>query len=123
MAVFIGANMFDITPPLSTQPVNAPPKGPTADYGGYLVGSFGCHDCHGPTLEGGSPPAPAGPNLRVVKGWTQDQFIATIRNGVDPSGHPLSEVMPWKTFSRLDDEELAAVYSYLHELPAVAASK
>jgi len=117
MAVLVGANIFNVTPPLSAQPIIAPPKGPTAEYGKYVVGYFACQDCHGPTLEGGSPPAPVGPSLQVVKGWTQEQFIATMRTGVDPGGHQLSEDMPWKAVALLDDEEVAAMYSYLHELP------
>jgi mono/diheme cytochrome c family protein len=53
----------------------------------------------------------------VVKGWTQEQFITTLRTGVDPSGHTLSAQMPWKAVGRLDDEELAAAYAYLTSLP------
>jgi hypothetical protein len=40
-----------------------------------------------------------------------------MRTGVDPGGHQLSEDMPWKAVALLDDEEVAAMYSYLHELP------
>ena len=59
---------------------------------------------------------PIGPNLKVVRGWTQEQFITTLRTGVDPGGHALSSQMPWQNIGRLDDEELAAMYLYLTSL-------
>ena len=55
----------------------------------------------------------------MIKGWTQEQFIKTIRTGVDPSGHQLKPVMPWQTYARMDDIELAAIYEYMHNLPPV----
>jgi len=53
----------------------------------------------------------------VVKGWTAEEFVRTIRTGVDPSGHELLPVMPWRTIARLDDTELNAIYVYLLSLP------
>ena len=99
--------------------ITAPPKGPTAEYGEYLLSYQDCVGCHGPDLTGGveGQLAPIGPSLRVVKGWTLEQFVATLRTGVDPGGHTLSEAMPWKILARLDDEDLTAIYAYLHNLP------
>ena len=97
-----------------------PPKAATAEYGQYLVAFQDCLICHGPNLDGNptSPLVdPAGPNLRVVQGWTAEEFVRTIRTGVDPSGHELSPVMPWRTIARLDDTELNAIYMYLFSLP------
>jgi hypothetical protein len=39
---------------------------------------------------------PLGPDLYVVKYWKLEEFIATMRTGVDPNGHKLSEQMPWR---------------------------
>jgi len=64
-----------------------------------------------------------GPNLRVVQGWTREQFISTLRTGVDPSGHTMQPPMPWKPYSKMDDEELTALYAYLKNLPPVTAQK
>jgi hypothetical protein len=36
-----------------------------------------------------------------------------MRNGVDPYGHAISEVMPWRALAKMDDDELTAVYEYL----------
>jgi hypothetical protein len=57
--------------------------------------------------------APKGPNLQVVRAWSKEQFIATMRTGLDPTGRPLSELMPWRALGRMDDDELTAVFEYL----------
>jgi mono/diheme cytochrome c family protein len=117
-AIMLALNLVPSEPPVTTS-VAAVPKGPTAEYGKYLVGFQDCLVCHGPQLDGNptSPLVPAGPNLRVVKGWTAEQFITTLRTGVDPTGHVLSEVMPWRSIARLDDVELSAIHAYLITLP------
>jgi len=118
LAVFVGANLIPAPEPV-TGVVVAPPKGPTADYGKYIATFQGCSDCHGPDLNGGKSGGltPVGPTLRVVAGWTPEQFVVALRTGVDPSGHTLSDQMPWKSYAHMDDEELAAVYTYLRSLP------
>lgn len=118
--VLAGAGFAPFTPPVSGQIV-APPEGPTVEYGKYIVSFQGCRDCHGPDLTGGKGGlTPVGPSLRVVKGWTQAGFMDTIRTGIDPTGHQLSDVMPWKDFRKMSDVELAAIYEYLHSLPAAS---
>jgi mono/diheme cytochrome c family protein len=104
--------------PARTGPISAPPKGPTVEYGKYIISYAGCNSCHGKTFTGGEGGlAPVGPNLTViVPKWTREEFIKTLRTGVDPTGHHVSDVMPWKSFARLDDVELSAVYEYLHGL-------
>ncbi len=85
----------------------------------YLVDYEACRLCHGEALTGGTNPVtPPGPSLRVVKGWTADQFVSTMRTGKDPTGHVLSNLMPSQDIARLDDVELQAVYAYLSGLGA-----
>jgi mono/diheme cytochrome c family protein len=105
-------------PPISGV-ITAPPKGSTAEYGEYLISYQDCRVCHGEDLTGGKKGqlAPVGWSLRVVKGWTQEQFITTLRTGVDPAGYVLSAQMPWQALGRMDDEDLAAMYLYLTSLP------
>ena len=71
-----------------------------------------CRECHGRNLTGGVPGqlGPLGPDLNVVKDWNLAEFIATMRNGIDPNGHEISKQMPWPPIGRMDDEELAANY-------------
>lgn len=119
-AVLTGAGLIQFRAPLAGT-ISAPPKAATVEYGKYIVTYGDCDLCHGKDLTGGtSPVAPHGPNLRVVKGWTLEQFVATVRTGKDPGGHMLSDVMPWKYVGRLDDEELGALYQYLHSLPSTS---
>ncbi len=123
--LLIGLGLFPTAaqPPLSA-PVTAPPAGITAAYGQYLVAINGCSECHGRDLAGGRPGAgpPPGPNLTlIVPTWTEDDFVRTIRTGVDPQGHSLRpELMPWKDISAATtDDELKAIYLYLHGLTPI----
>jgi mono/diheme cytochrome c family protein len=117
--MMLGAGTLPKGQPVSTSVVTAPPKGPTSQYGEYSLSYHDCGKCHGEKLTGGVPGqmAPLGPDLSVVKGWKFEEFIITMRTGVDPNGHELSEQMPWRTVGRIDDEELRAVYEYLTHLP------
>ncbi len=120
IAIMTGAGIVKPLPPLSGN--LAAPRAETAEYGKYIVDYQDCRTCHGPSLTGGVDPiTPHGPNLAVVQGWTRAQFVATMRTGTDPDAHQLSEIMPWKFFARMDDDELGAVYAYLKSLSPVAS--
>ena len=121
-AFFIGAGLplISAQPPI-TQPIVAPAEGVSADYGRYLVSILGCGLCHGENLRGrksGGLGPPAGPNLTLILGpWSVEDFIHTLRTGVDPYHHPLAEGMPWKEISTFaSDDDLKAMYTYLHGL-------
>ncbi len=112
----IAAEVVDHEAPLP----RVPEPGVTAEYGGYLVSIAACHMCHGNDLTGGPPieeGAPPGPSLvpyGLPDGWTDTQFIETVRAGVNPGGRALDgEVMPWKVYGRMTDEELRAVRLYV----------
>lgn len=121
LPIFVAARI-DFTAP---HPAEVKPD-TTAAYGQYLANIAGCTGCHGAGLSGGpipgAPPsfAPAA-NLTPsgqLKDWTEAQFIQTIRSGVDPSGHPLNTEMPWKRLGGLSDDELKAVWAFVHSVPA-----
>jgi hypothetical protein len=44
-----------------------------------------------------------------VRTWEVDQFINIIRSGVDPYGHALGEMMPWRAIGEMDDKNLTAI--------------
>jgi mono/diheme cytochrome c family protein len=124
-ALFIGAGLAPASaqPPI-TQPIVAPAEGTSADYGKYLVSILGCRLCHGENLAGrksGGPGPPGGPNLTLIlPKWSAEDFIHTLRTGVDPYHRTLAEGMPWKeisTFAR--DEDLKAMYTYLQGLTPI----
>lgn len=113
--VMTGAGMVPSLPGMAPDTIMAPPRGPTVEYGAYMVGWMGCDECHGPDLVGGKPGLlPIGPNLRSVKGWTRDGFIAAMRTGKTPFGKQLDSIqMPWKTIGRASDDDLTAMHAYL----------
>src|SRR5262245_1992859 len=116
----LGAGLLPSGKPVITGRITAPPKGATLQFGEYILSYQDCRECHGARLTGGESGqlAPLGPGLNLVKDWKLAQFIATMRTGVDPNGHQLSEQMPWRSIGQMDDDELAAVYEYLTHLPA-----
>lgn len=115
----LGAGMLPGGKPVINHGITAPPMGPTVQFGEYIMSYQDCRECHGARLTGGVPGqmAPIGPGLGLVKDWTLPQFITTMRTGVDPNGHKLSEQMPWQPIGRMSDDELAALYQYLFHLP------
>jgi cytochrome c553 len=116
--ILLGAGMLPRGKPVFTGVITAPPKGPTVQYGEYISWYLDCRECHGADLTGGVPGqlGPMGPGLDFIREWRPAQFIATMRTGTDPSGHHLSQQMPWGPIGKLDDEELAALYEYLTHL-------
>ncbi len=117
--------------------------------GSYLVnGLMDCAGCHqvDQYLPGGDPfqgqptkinqatylggGAPFGPfvsrNLTpdqdgLPAGLTYDQFVQTIRMGVDAKANPpdLLQVMPWPAYRHATDQALRAVYEYLRSIPCL----
>jgi mono/diheme cytochrome c family protein len=122
--MLLGAGQLPAGEHAITNAISMPPKGATAEYGQYILSYQDCVVCHGEDLSGGEPGqlAPLGPNLSIVADWTQEQFVSTLRTGVDPDGHALNnKLMPWQNIGRMDDEELAAVYAYITSLPSLVA--
>ena len=105
--------------------VTAVPPGVTVEYGAYLVNTHDCHVCHGQNMNGNKFPDPTKkiitPNLTPsgdLSTWTEDSFLNTIKTGVTPHGHNLNpDLMPWKDFRNMTDDELKAIWAYLQSLP------
>ncbi|MCB9135832.1 MAG: c-type cytochrome [Anaerolineales bacterium] len=98
----------------------------TPEYGHYLANIAGCTGCHGPGLSGGSIPGappdwPQALNLTPggeIAGWTEADFIQTIRTGITPSGRQLRSEMPWNEYQNMSDTELMALWAFIHSVPA-----
>lgn len=121
--------------------VVAPPRAPTAQYGAHLAQHVAlCADCHTPRrglratpdrhrLFAGNPDPPEGfpenpSNLTPhhetgIGSWSEEEFLRTIRTGVNPAGRELHEFMPWPRLGRMTDDDLRAIYRYLRRVPPV----
>ena len=98
----------------------------TLEYGTYLGNIAGCTGCHGPGLSGGPIPSappdwPVAMNLTPggeLVGWTEADFINTIRTGINPNGYQLRNEMPWQTYGQMSDDELKAIWLFIQSVPA-----
>lgn len=97
----------------------------SAAYGSYLAQT--CTGCHGPDWAGGPVPG-AGPDDKPaanltpaghLAGWSQDDFVRTMRTGATPDGRSLDPAqMPWPMTELMTDDELAALYLHFRSLPS-----
>src|ERR1700727_540277 len=117
--IMLGAGMLPTGKPVLNGAIKAPPKSASPQYGDYILSSQDCRACHGSKLTGGvqGQLAPVGPGLSLVKAWTLEDFVSTMRTGTDPSAHHLGKDMPWRPIGKMDNEELAAMHEYLIGLP------
>jgi len=118
----------------------APARAATAEYGGYLSQHVAlCADCHTPRrglqskpdrrrLFAGNDDPPKGfpakpanltPDSATGGGigtWSEEDFLRTLRTGVNPAGDSLHPFMPWREAGRMTDDDLRAIYRYLRTL-------
>lgn len=95
--------------------------GPTREYGDYLATTGSCKSCHLQNLSGG---VPIGRSLlsanitpRAIGNWTEADFKKALRDGVRPDGRVLSAVMPWPYTRLMTDDEIHALWLYVHSVP------
>jgi hypothetical protein len=54
-----------------------------------------------------------------IGNWTEETFISTIRTGKHlgmEDGRPILPPMPWQNFRQMKDEDLRAIFAFLHSL-------
>jgi mono/diheme cytochrome c family protein len=97
--------------------------------GRYLYSTRGCADCHGASGAGKevirsgamlvvSPNISTGPNSAITN-YTSADWVRTLRHGVKKDGTPLM-IMPSEDYTRLTDDDVAAIIGYVAQLPPVA---
>ena len=111
---------------------------PSVERGRYLVeGPAACGNCHTPMGPEGfiAEQALAGrlveqseaftaiagnitPGGRVA-GWTDEEFIRAIREGIRPDGSVIGPPMPITLYRGLSDDDVASMVMYLRTVPAV----
>lgn len=135
------------TLPLNTySPKHAPDKSNPKEYGKYLVKMASCHHCHTQTNEG-EPVAdmefaggseihmPFGtirssnltPDIETGLGaWTKEQFIQRFKSmatdemkNIPSQPGSFNTIMPWSMYGGMTEEDLGAIYDYLHSLKPV----
>ena len=120
------------------------------EYGAYLVNASGCIECHTqvkhgqiiPSLafSGGREfPFPDGSKLRSsnitpatktgIGNWDMETFVNRFKAFADSNYRSpaiakgsFNTVMPWTDYAKMTREDLAAIYTYLHSLPAIENS-
>jgi hypothetical protein len=53
--------------------------------------------------------------------WTEDMFLRALRTGrhMGGSGRPILPPMPWTNLAHQSDDDLRAIFAYLHSVPAI----
>jgi len=109
---------------------------PTAakiERGRYLALAGNCASCHTTTgdgfMAGGvafetpfgkiystniTPDAETG-----IGQWTGEQFLDSMRYGVRPDGEHLYPAFPYTAFTKVIDEDIAAIFAYLQSIPGI----
>ena len=99
-------------------------------YGEYLTTAGGCLACH--TRSGGKPfeggrriDTPFGilytPNITASRaqgsgGFSDEDFLRALQKGIDPGGRPYYPAFPYRSLTRVADDELLAIKDYLFSL-------
>lgn len=124
------------------------PKPTDPDYGAYMVNASGCRECHTKMEKGKAVGEPfAGgfefkfPNGAIARSanitpdpetgighWDRATFIRKFRQFADSSYVPtavdwkagdIQTVMPWTMYGGMTEQDLGAIYDYLHTLKPV----
>jgi cytochrome c553 len=98
--------------------------------GRYLFEARGCAECHAAdghglvVVDDAAGLYVKSPNITpglggVVAGYTEADWVRSVRHGVSASGHALL-AMPSEDYSRMSDRDFAALVAYARSLPPVA---
>jgi mono/diheme cytochrome c family protein len=103
------------------------------EHGRYMAIAGDCTACH--TAKGGQPFAGGGaletpfgillsPNITPdvatgIGGWTDDQFVDAVRNGIGHGGIHLYPAMPYTYYTKLTRDDVIAIRAYLDTVQPV----
>ncbi len=126
------------------EPINSPPPGDKAAYGKYLaIAKYDCFACHSADFAkcdfenpeksvgflGGGNPIPdmdgnviLSANLTMdeetgLGKWSESEFIRAVKSGIRPN--KIANRFPMPPYSRLEDEEISAIWAYLQTVPKI----
>lgn len=114
-----------------TDPVPAPDVSDAVKRGAFLVTIAGCKDCHTPMDHGEPIPGKELSGGQVFEGpwgkaisanltpdpagipyYDETLFLDVIRTGY-VKGRPLNQIMPWRHYRGMTDEDLKSIFAYL----------
>ncbi|MBC7704802.1 MAG: c-type cytochrome [Rhodoferax sp.] len=115
----------------SLQPSAPVVAGVTVAHGAYVANM--CIGCHGEKLSGGKiasgpPDWPVAANITPGEGSVMprykdaDALLAMFRSGKRADGSPIA-VMPFESFSKMNEVDIRAVYAFLQTVPARRAGQ
>jgi mono/diheme cytochrome c family protein len=117
---------------LQVRPLDIVPDVSRIEHGRYLYNTRGCAECHGEdgagrTVVNDGAMLVVAPNITAGANGTTahyrvDDWVRTVRHGVKPNGNPVM-IMPSEDYSRLSDEDMAALIAYLVQLRPVPGAK
>lgn len=140
-------NLIVRTIPQSAHMQAVPDTSDEVAYGRYVITAAGCGECHTPMDQGKPIPGKeyAGgrefkfPDGSIVRSanitpdketgigeWSKEFFLDQFKQYDKPEGLTIpaepgkNTLMPWTFYAGMKEKDLAAVYSYLHSLPAVS---
>ena len=113
---------------VAVKPVTVNASAALLEQGRYLFSTRGCADCHGASGAGKevinsgamlvvSPNITTGANSAIAS-YRNVDWVRTMRHGVKPDGTPVM-IMPSEDYSRLTDDDVAAIIAYVGQLPPV----
>jgi hypothetical protein len=140
-------NFIINTIPEKSSPKKLPNKSNLLAYGAYMTNAAACIECHTPVKRGqileelafsggrsfilpdGSVVRSANltPDAETGLGkWTKEQFVNRFKLYADPAYKPFhvkpgefNTIMPWLTYTQMDKDDLAAIYTYLSQVKAI----
>jgi mono/diheme cytochrome c family protein len=140
-------NFIINTIPEKAKPNKLPQKSDGLAYGAYMTNAAACIECHTPVKRGqileelafsggrefvlpdGSTVRSANLTADSTTGlgaWTKEQFVARFKMYAEPTFQPspvkpgqFNSIMPWLTYTKMDKEDLAAIYTYLSQVKAI----
>jgi hypothetical protein len=135
------------TLPEKNSPTKLPEKNDEISYGAYLINAAACKECHTPAERGQIIPElaysggrefkfPDGSILRSsnitpdgktgIGKWTRENFIQRFKVMGDssyilPDVKPgeFNTLMPWTMYANMKEDDLGAIYAYLHSLKPI----
>ena len=117
----------------ASAPAHADASGDAVARGAYIFSAAGCRDCHGASgpgyLAGGYRLATQfgifytpniTPNQETGIGtWTLADFKRALREGRSPTGMYYYPVFPYRSYTKMTDQDIGDMWAYLRSVPPV----